>query len=62
MVTALPQRIGRCGKQFGMAVWRQLIGRIQTIKMRNMPVVTARVVAILKPLLQLSVTSYLHRG
>ena len=60
LVTTMLQS-GGCGmEQFWMRKRRNLIGWIQSIEMRNMAMLILRIIRIHKPLLQLSVLSYLH--
>ena len=44
-----------------MTVWRNLIGGIETIEMGDMTVLVFRIIPILQPFLQLTISSYLHR-
>lgn len=52
---------GSSMEQFRMRERRNLIGWIQSIEMRDMAMFILRIIRIHKPLLQLSVLSYLHR-
>ena len=61
LVATMLQSSG-CGmEQFRMRERRNLIGWIQSIEMRDMAMLILRIIRIHKPLLQLSVLSYLHR-
>ena len=59
-IPSLFKRTPRCLKQFRMKERRNLVTRIQAIKVGDMTVLVLRIVDILKPLLQLSMPSDLH--
>ena len=59
-VASLQQGVAGSGKELRMLVGRYLIGGIESIEMRDVAVLVLGVVGILEPLLQLSVTAYLH--
>ena len=61
LVSTLPQRIGCRMEKLRMRIWGDLIGWIQTIKMRDVAMLIMRVIGIHQPFLQLSVLSHLHR-
>ena len=60
-IAALVQGVSRSGKQIGMTVGRYLVRRIQAVQMRYMAMLIFWIIAINQPLLQLSVSTYLHR-
>ena len=61
LVATMLQSGGSSMEQFRMRERRNLIGWIQSIEMRDMAMLILRIIRIYKPLLQLSVLSYLHR-
>ena len=61
LVATMLQSGGSSMEQFRMRERRNLIGWIQSIEMRDMAMFILRIIRIHKPLLQLSVLSYLHR-
>ena len=59
-IPSLYQGIFGSLEQFRTSIRRYLIARIQTIQMRDMPMLVFRIIHILQPLLQLIVLSDLH--
>ena len=60
-VTALDQCGARGLEEVGRARRGDLVGRIQSIEVRDVAVLVVRVVAVLDPFLQLAVLPHLHR-
>ena len=61
-VAALQQRLLCRLEELRMGVWRYLVARIETVEVRYVAVLVARVVQILQPLLKLVVAPDAHRS
>ena len=59
-VATLVQGICSGGKEVGMAIRRNLVRGVKSIKVRDVTVLVLRVVTVDEPLLQLTVAAYLH--
>ena len=59
-VAALGQRGSGSAEEFRMSVGRYLVGGIESVEMRDVPVVIIRIVGIIEPFLQLAILPDLH--
>ena len=59
-VTTLIQGISCSSEEVGVSVGGHLVGGIESVEMRDMTMLILGIVGILKSLLQLSMTTYLH--
>ena len=61
LITTILKRLLGCSKEFVVGIWTNLVGREQSIEVRDMTMLELTSISIDEPFEQLFATAYLHR-